>query len=142
MISCYKFHGRDDLLEQVAVGENKQAMVKTINPDNTISIIHLDSSNPLFTLPDGTQAQVLLAESGAAEVGTIETGQQNSLQQAGAEAVLMPAATVNTMCEYDMVRENNIREKKEFFKFVFKEDLERTDKPVAKKVPRKKVFLP
>ncbi len=34
-------------------------VVQTIsNPDGTVSIIHVDSSNPVITLPDGTTAQV------------------------------------------------------------------------------------
>ena len=28
------------------------------NPDGTVSIIHVDPSNPVITLPDGTTAQV------------------------------------------------------------------------------------
>lgn len=34
-------------------------MVQTINnPDGTVSIIHVDPTNAVVTLPDGTQAQV------------------------------------------------------------------------------------
>lgn len=28
------------------------------NPDGTVSLIHVDPSNPIITLPDGTTAQV------------------------------------------------------------------------------------
>ena len=34
-------------------------VVQTIsNPDDTVSIIHVDPNNPVITLPDGTQAHV------------------------------------------------------------------------------------
>lgn len=34
-------------------------LLQTIsNPDGTVSIIHVDSNNPIITLPDGTTAQV------------------------------------------------------------------------------------
>lgn len=35
------------------------AVLQTItNPDGTVSIIQMDPSNPIITLPDGTTAQV------------------------------------------------------------------------------------
>lgn len=35
------------------------AVLQTItNPDGTVSIIQVDPSNPIITLPDGTTAQV------------------------------------------------------------------------------------
>ena len=41
-------------------------VVQTIsNPDGTVSIIHVDSSNPVITLPDGTTAQVQVSLEGS-----------------------------------------------------------------------------
>lgn len=88
VINCYKFHGREDLLpafseeddksnvllQQTVAhtsalvggqGQSQQTMqypttvLQTItNPDGTVSLIQVDPSNPIITLPDGTTAQV------------------------------------------------------------------------------------
>ncbi|KAG1663086.1 DNA-binding protein P3A2 [Nymphon striatum] len=97
VINCYKHHGRDDLLPQFSeddddkkvktepqITEHQQqvithytpTMVQTINnPDGTVSIIHVDPTNAVVTLPDGTQAQVQA-------VSAIETTQGESTNAA------------------------------------------------------------
>ena len=71
-------------------------VVQTIaNPDGTVSIIHVDPSNPVITLPDGTTAQVqgvaqmdpgqgvhTLAEV-ASQHSSIEVGHSADLQENG-----------------------------------------------------------
>merc|ERR1712241_440395 len=65
VINCYKFHGRDDLLPKFTEEEDMKrvqtvrkvggsygtsTVVQTIsNPDGTVSIIHVDPSNPVIT---------------------------------------------------------------------------------------------
>lgn len=79
VVNCYKYHGREDLLPAFADMDDKEkvkaqvqlgnfvgqmtqytpAVVQTINnADGTVSIIHVDPTNTVVTLPDGTQAQV------------------------------------------------------------------------------------
>lgn len=72
VINCYKYHGREDLLpafsedddkekvkSQIHVAQYTPTVLQTINnPDGTMSIIHVDPTNAVVTLPDGTQAQV------------------------------------------------------------------------------------
>ncbi|XP_044740016.1 DNA-binding protein Ewg-like [Chrysoperla carnea] len=75
VINCYKYHGREDLLPAFSeederansaatananMGGNTYSVVlQTItNPDGSISILQVDSNNPIITLPDGTTAQV------------------------------------------------------------------------------------
>lgn len=89
--NCYKYHGRDDLLPKFLEEEetkraiqNKKVnpwhgMVQTIaNADGTVSLLHVDPNNPVFTLPDGTQAQIQLHDSTGvhtlAEVATSDAG--------------------------------------------------------------------
>lgn len=45
------------------------------NPDGTVSIIQVDPSNPIITLPDGTTAQV----QGVATVSFYETSDANEM---------------------------------------------------------------
>jgi len=89
--NCYKYHGREDLLPKFVEEEetkrvipNKKVgpwhgVVQTIaNPDGTVSLLHVDPNNPVFTLPDGTQAQIQLHDSTGvhtlAEVATSDAG--------------------------------------------------------------------
>ncbi|XP_043477959.1 DNA-binding protein P3A2 isoform X3 [Leptopilina heterotoma] len=87
VINCYKFHGREDLLPAFSEDDDKSnvllqqtvaqtsshgggqsqhqtlqyptTVLQTItNPDGTVSLIQVDPSNPIITLPDGTTAQV------------------------------------------------------------------------------------
>ncbi|XP_051160608.1 DNA-binding protein P3A2 isoform X4 [Leptopilina boulardi] len=87
VINCYKFHGREDLLPAFSDDDDKSnvllhqtvaqtssqgqgqsqhqtlqyptTVLQTItNPDGTVSLIQVDPSNPIITLPDGTTAQV------------------------------------------------------------------------------------
>ncbi|CAG7833396.1 unnamed protein product [Allacma fusca] len=84
VINCYKFHGREDLLPVFSgdtddntdtkppvakmakygvygtqVAQFAPTVLQTIsNPDGTVSIIQVDPTNSIITLPDGTTAQV------------------------------------------------------------------------------------
>ncbi|XP_014239008.1 DNA-binding protein P3A2 isoform X3 [Trichogramma pretiosum] len=97
VINCYKYHGREDLLPAFSEEDDKsnivlqQASVSTeqstgsqgsqqtmtqyptvlqtiTNSDGSVSLIQVDPTNPIITLPDGTTAQVQ-------GVATIHTGQ-------------------------------------------------------------------
>ncbi|CAG5125586.1 unnamed protein product [Candidula unifasciata] len=85
---CYKHHGREDLLhvfsDEVSAPSVQTStqftgtMLQTINnPDGTVSIIHIDTGpgNSVVTLPDGTQATVVHAVSGAHHVSMTEANQ-------------------------------------------------------------------
>ncbi|XP_055295224.1 DNA-binding protein Ewg isoform X4 [Sitodiplosis mosellana] len=76
VINCYKFHGREDLLPAFSEEDEKANQLATLNSsvasshytqgllhsiqnaDGTVSIIQVDPSNQIITLPDGTTAQV------------------------------------------------------------------------------------
>ncbi|XP_047529596.1 DNA-binding protein Ewg isoform X3 [Vanessa atalanta] len=79
VINCYKYHGREDLLpaftededDKIAVQQMSQyapAVLQTItNPDGSVSLIQVDPSNHIITLPDGTTAQVVSIDTRSAE---------------------------------------------------------------------------
>ena len=94
VINCYKFHGRDDLLPKFTEEEDMKrvqtvrkvggnyasTVVQTIsNPDGTVSIIHVDPSNPVITLPDGTTAQVIQEGAGVHTLAEVAAGSQDHL---------------------------------------------------------------
>ncbi|XP_046965489.1 DNA-binding protein Ewg isoform X4 [Vanessa cardui] len=79
VINCYKYHGREDLLpaftededDKITVQQMSQyapAVLQTItNPDGSVSLIQVDPSNHIITLPDGTTAQVVSIDTRSAE---------------------------------------------------------------------------
>ncbi|XP_026487040.1 DNA-binding protein Ewg isoform X5 [Vanessa tameamea] len=84
VINCYKYHGREDLLpaftededDKIAVQQMSQyapAVLQTItNPDGSVSLIQVDPSNHIITLPDGTTAQVIHSGEGGGVVQALE----------------------------------------------------------------------
>lgn len=53
----YEIYNMSFVLQMTA--QYPTAVLQTItNPDGTVSIIQMDPSNPIITLPDGTTAQV------------------------------------------------------------------------------------
>ena len=63
-----------------------QTVVQTIsNPDGTVSILHVDPSNPVIQLPDGTTAQVRLNSEGTQLISLPDgtTAQVNSYVRPG-----------------------------------------------------------
>ncbi|XP_026739360.1 DNA-binding protein P3A2 isoform X3 [Trichoplusia ni] len=80
VINCYKYHGREDLLPAFTDDDDKGPVTQTMsqyapavlqtitNPDGTVSLIQVDPSNPIITLPDGTTAQVIHSSEGGGSV--------------------------------------------------------------------------
>ena len=61
-------------------GNYASTVVQTIsNPDGTVSIIHVDPSNPVITLPDGTTAQVIQEGAGVHTLAEVAAGSQDHL---------------------------------------------------------------
>ncbi|XP_031616892.1 DNA-binding protein P3A2 isoform X2 [Contarinia nasturtii] len=94
VINCYKFHGREDLLPAFSEEDEKANQLATLNSsvasshytqgllhsiqnaDGTVSIIQVDPSNQIITLPDGTTAQVQgIATLSQGDGGTVQTVQ-------------------------------------------------------------------
>ncbi|CAH0695541.1 unnamed protein product [Spodoptera exigua] len=84
VINCYKYHGREDLLPAFTEDDEKgpptqpmsqyaPAVLQTItNPDGTVSLIQVDPSNSIITLPDGTTAQVIHSGEGGAGIQALD----------------------------------------------------------------------
>lgn len=72
------------------VGQYTPTVVQTIsNPDGTVSIIHVDPSNPVITLPDGTTAQVQgvaqldPGQQGVHTLAEVAAAQQHTIEMSG-----------------------------------------------------------
>lgn len=83
VINCYKYHGREDLLPAFTEDDDQKptqpmsqyapAVLQTItNPDGSVSLVQIDPSHPIITLPDGTTAQVIHSGEGGAS-GVVQT---------------------------------------------------------------------
>ena len=95
------------------VGHYTPAVVQTIsNPDGTVSIIQVDPSNPVITLPDGTTAQIQgIAQLDPAQSGGVHTlaevatatefsqvaaaGQAVQAAQAAGQQIVVPSGAEN-----------------------------------------------
>ncbi|CAH2102068.1 unnamed protein product [Euphydryas editha] len=102
VINCYKYHGREDLLPAFTEEDDDKAnaqqmsqyapaVLQTItNPDGSVSLIQVDPSNHIITLPDGTTAQVI--HSGGDGSGVVQ-----ALEGEGAVAVDLNAVAEATL---------------------------------------------
>ncbi|XP_073957869.1 DNA-binding protein Ewg isoform X4 [Choristoneura fumiferana] len=100
VINCYKYHGREDLLPAFTEDDDAKptqpmsqyapAVLQTItNPDGSVSLVQLDPSHPIITLPDGTTAQVIHSgEGGSSMVQTLDGESVTVDLNAVAEATL------------------------------------------------------
>ena len=80
-----KFTEEEDMkrvqtVRKVGGSYGTSTVVQTIsNPDGTVSIIHVDPSNPVITLPDGTTAQVIQEGAGVHTLAEVAAGSQDQL---------------------------------------------------------------
>ncbi|XP_014473307.1 PREDICTED: DNA-binding protein P3A2 isoform X1 [Dinoponera quadriceps] len=81
------------------------AVLQTItNPDGTVSIIQMDPSNPIITLPDGTTAQV----QGVATIHTSQGEVQTLAEVAGSAEGASVAVDLNSVTEATLSQDGQI----------------------------------
>lgn len=81
------------------------AVLQTItNPDGTVSIIQVDPSNPIITLPDGTTAQV----QGVATIHTSQGEVQALAEVAGSAEGTSVAVDLNSVTEATLGQDGQI----------------------------------
>ncbi|KAL6449198.1 hypothetical protein ACFW04_000697 [Cataglyphis niger] len=90
---------------QVMTAQYPTAVLQTItNPDGTVSIIQVDPSTPIITLPDGTTAQV----QGVATIHTSQGEVQALAEVAGSTDGASVAVDLNTVTEATLGQDGQI----------------------------------
>ncbi|XP_063976939.1 DNA-binding protein P3A2 isoform X3 [Diachasmimorpha longicaudata] len=89
---------------QVMTAQYPTTVLQTItNPDGTVSIIQVDPSNPIITLPDGTTAQV----QGVATIHTSQ-GEVQTLAEVGGADGTSVAVDLNSVTEATLGQDGQI----------------------------------
>ena len=75
-----KFTEEEDMKRVQGGSYSTSTVIQTIsNPDRTVSITHVDPSNPVITLPDGTTAQVIQEGARVHTLAEVAAGSQDQL---------------------------------------------------------------
>ncbi|XP_076166445.1 DNA-binding protein Ewg isoform X1 [Ptiloglossa arizonensis] len=91
--------------QQQTMTQYPTAVLQTItNPDGTVSIIQVDPSNPIITLPDGTTAQV----QGVATIHTSQGEVQALAEVAGSAEGTSVAVDLNSVTEATLGQDGQI----------------------------------
>lgn len=91
--------------QQTMTAQYPTAVLQTItNPDGTVSIIQVDPSNPIITLPDGTTAQV----QGVATIHTSQGEVQALAEVAGGAEGTSVAVDLNSVTEATLGQDGQI----------------------------------
>ncbi|XP_015188364.1 PREDICTED: DNA-binding protein P3A2 isoform X3 [Polistes dominula] len=91
--------------QQTMTTQYPTAVLQTItNPDGTVSIIQVDPSNPIITLPDGTTAQV----QGVATIHTSQGEVQALAEVAGSAEGASVAVDLNSVTEATLGQDGQI----------------------------------
>lgn len=97
--------GQSQQQQQTMTAQYPTAVLQTItNPDGTVSIIQVDPSNPIITLPDGTTAQV----QGVATIHTSQGEVQALAEVAGSGEGTSVAVDLNSVTEATLGQDGQI----------------------------------
>lgn len=97
--------GQSQQQQQTMTAQYPTAVLQTItNPDGTVSIIQVDPSNPIITLPDGTTAQV----QGVATIHTSQGEVQALAEVAGNGEGTSVAVDLNSVTEATLGQDGQI----------------------------------
>ncbi|XP_017757583.1 PREDICTED: DNA-binding protein Ewg isoform X1 [Eufriesea mexicana] len=97
--------GQSQQQQQTMTAQYPTAVLQTItNPDGTVSIIQVDPSNPIITLPDGTTAQV----QGVATIHTSQGEVQALAEVAGSAEGTSVAVDLNSVTEATLGQDGQI----------------------------------
>lgn len=97
--------GQSQQQQQTMTAQYPTAVLQTItNPDGTVSIIQVDPSNPIITLPDGTTAQV----QGVATIHTSQGEVQALAEVAGGAEGTSVAVDLNSVTEATLGQDGQI----------------------------------
>lgn len=97
--------GQSQQQQQTITAQYPTAVLQTItNPDGTVSIIQVDPSNPIITLPDGTTAQV----QGVATIHTSQGEVQALAEVAGGAEGTSVAVDLNSVTEATLGQDGQI----------------------------------
>ncbi|XP_053986220.1 DNA-binding protein P3A2 isoform X3 [Hylaeus anthracinus] len=97
--------GQSQQQQQQTMTQYPTAVLQTItNPDGTVSIIQVDPSNPIITLPDGTTAQV----QGVATIHTSQGEVQALAEVAGSAEGTSVAVDLNSVTEATLGQDGQI----------------------------------
>ncbi|XP_066589795.1 DNA-binding protein Ewg isoform X3 [Prorops nasuta] len=97
--------GQNGQQQQTMTAQYPTAVLQTItNPDGTVSIIQVDPSNPIITLPDGTTAQV----QGVATIHTSQGEVQALAEVAGGAEGASVAVDLNSVTEATLGQDGQI----------------------------------
>nr|XP_012150218.1 PREDICTED: DNA-binding protein P3A2 isoform X3 [Megachile rotundata] len=97
--------GQSQQQQQTMTAQYPTTVLQTItNPDGTVSIIQVDPSNPIITLPDGTTAQV----QGVATIHTSQGEVQALAEVAGSAEGTSVAVDLNSVTEATLGQDGQI----------------------------------
>ncbi|XP_012275848.1 DNA-binding protein P3A2 isoform X2 [Orussus abietinus] len=97
--------GQSTQQQQTMTAQYPTTVLQTItNPDGTVSIIQVDPSNPIITLPDGTTAQV----QGVATIHTSQGEVQALAEVAGSTEGASVAVDLNSVTEATLGQDGQI----------------------------------
>ncbi|XP_017890116.1 DNA-binding protein P3A2 isoform X3 [Ceratina calcarata] len=97
--------GQSQQQQQTMTAQYPTAVLQTItNPDGSVSIIQVDPSNPIITLPDGTTAQV----QGVATIHTSQGEVQALAEVAGGAEGTSVAVDLNSVTEATLGQDGQI----------------------------------